>query len=197
LSCTITNLSEKEISPVAHFELLDAGNEQPVAVFEDSKLQLSPNETKTVRWQVKDFSSHELLICKVMATGGSFSDGEQNYLPVLPDKILITESLPMTVRGHQTRTFQFESLQKKFSQVETKNLTLEFAAQPVWYAIQALPTLAEPENQNAVDYFAAYYVSTLATYIVQSYPEIEKSGEKFRTEKLFTQGNTLVDGCSG
>ncbi|HRS23629.1 MAG TPA: alpha-2-macroglobulin family protein [Paludibacteraceae bacterium] len=190
LSCIITNLSEKEISPVAHFELLDAANEQPVAVFEDSKVQLSPNETKTVRWQLKDFSSHELLICKVMATAGSFSDGEQNYLPVLPDKILVTESLPMTVRGHQTKTFQFESLQKKFSQVETKNLTLEFAAQPVWYAIQALPTLAEPENQNAVDYFAAYYVSTLAAYIVQSYPEIEKIFRRW--EKSETGKNALL-----
>jgi len=190
LSCNITNLSGKDISAVTHFELLDAANEQPVAVFENRKVQLSANETKTVRWQLKDFSSHELLICKVKATAGNFSDGEQNYLPVLPDRILVTESLPMTVRGHQTKTFQFESLQKKFSQVETKNLTLEFAAQPVWYAIQALPTLAEPENKNAVDYFAAYYASTLANFIVQSHPEIEKI---FRLwEKSETGKNALL-----
>jgi hypothetical protein len=190
LSCNITNLSEKDISAVTHFELLDAATEKPVAIFENRPVQLLPNETKTVRWPLKDFSSHELLICKVMATAGNFSDGEQNYLPVLPDRILVTESLPMTVRGHQTKTFQFESLQKKFAQVETKNLSLEFASQPVWYAIQALPALVEPENNNAVDYFAAYYASTLASFIVPSHPEIEKIFRRW--EKSETGKNALL-----
>jgi len=116
----------------------------------------------------------------VTARAGDFSDGEQKYLPVLPDKVLVTESMPLIIRNNQTRTFNFESLLKNGSSVESRSLSVEFATNPAWYAVQALPSLAAPENENAIDYFTAWYVNSLAGYIANSNPKIATTFEQWK-----------------
>jgi hypothetical protein len=143
---------------------------------------LAANETKAVEWEVSEFSPYELVTCKVTARAGDFSDGEQKYLPVLPDKVLVTESMPLTIRANQTRIFRFENLLKNGSNVDTKSLTVEFASNPAWYAVQALPTMAAPENDNAIDYFAAYYVNTLAGFIANANPTIATTFDRWKKE---------------
>ena len=98
----------------------------------------------------------------------------------MPDQVLLTESMAMTIRGNQTRSFNFENLLKNGSKVNTKNLTVEFASNPTWYAVQALPTLAVPESNNAVDYFAAYYVNSLAAFIANSNPKIAATFDRWK-----------------
>jgi len=174
LSASVINLTDKEQTANVLFELMDPATEKPI-LMKDAKpksVTLAANETKAVEWEISEFSPFELVICKVSARAGNFSDGEQKYLPVLPDKVLVTESMPLTIRGNQTRTFNFESILKNGSNVDSKNLTVEFASNPAWYAVQALPTMATPENDNAIDYFAAYYVNSLATYLANANPKI-------------------------
>jgi hypothetical protein len=119
----------------------------------------------------KDF---DVLGCRIVAESASFSDGEQHVIPVLPDKMLVTESLPLYIRGGQTKQFSFDHLLKNSSStLSTKRLTLEFSANPAWYAVQALPTLSNPDNDNAVNWFASYYVNTLGSFIPKQYPRVE------------------------
>ncbi len=89
---------------------------------------------------------------------------EQKYLPVLPDKVMITESLPLTIRGNETRKFSFESLIKNAAIVDTKSLTVEFSSNPAWYAVQALPTIAEPANDNAIDLFKSKFYKCIHVF---------------------------------
>jgi len=182
LSASVINLTDKEQTASVLFELMDPATEKPI-LLKDAKpksVSLAGNETKAVEWEVSEFSPYELVICKVTARAGNFSDGEQKYLPVLPDKVLVTESVPLTIRGNQTRIFNFESLLKNGSNVDSKNLTVEFASNPAWYAVQALPTLAAPENENAIDYFAAYYVNSLATYLANANPKIATTFDRWK-----------------
>mgnify|MGYP000647346706 CR=1 FL=1 len=65
---------------------------------------------EVVSFELPELANLELVVCKIIAEAGVFSDGEQKYLPVLPDKVLVTESMPMIIRGGQTRTFNFRSL---------------------------------------------------------------------------------------
>jgi len=182
LSANVINLTDKAMTASVQFELIDPATEKPVVLKDGGAktVSLAANETKAVEWMLTEFSPYELVICKVVARAGNFSDGEQKYLPVLPDQILVTESMPMTIRGNQTRTFNFESLLNNGSKVETKNLTVEFASNPTWYAVQALPTLAVPESNNAVDYFSAYYVNSLATFIANSNPKIAATFDRWK-----------------
>ncbi|MDD4968880.1 MAG: alpha-2-macroglobulin family protein [Paludibacter sp.] len=182
LSASVVNLTDKEQTASVQFELIDPATEKLITLKDAApkSVLLKANETKAVEWEVSEFSPYELVTCKVTARAGNFSDGEQKYLPVLPDKVLVTESMPLTIRGNQTRTFNFESLLKNGSKVDTKSLTVEFASNPSWYAVQALPTLAAPENDNAIDYFAAYYVNSLAGFIANSNPTIATTFDRWK-----------------
>ncbi|MFZ4581102.1 MAG: alpha-2-macroglobulin family protein, partial [Paludibacter sp.] len=182
LSANVINLTDKELTTNVTFELIDPATDKIIVLKDNQskKITLKANETKAINWEVSEFMPYELVICKVIATAGNFSDGEQKYLPVLPDKVLITESLPLIIRSNQTRKFTFESLLKNATKVDTKNLTVEFSSNPVWYAVQALPTLSAPESNNALDYLTAYYANTLAAFIANSNPKIAKIFDQWK-----------------
>ena len=182
LSASVINLTDKTQTANVQFEMINPATEKNITLKGASPktVTLAANETKAVEWEVSEFSPYELVTCKVTARAGDFSDGEQKYLPVLPDKVLVTESMPLTIRNNQTRTFNFESLLKNGSTVESKNLSVEFTSNPAWYAVQALPTLAAPENENAIDYFTAWYVNSLAGYIANSNPKIAATFDQWK-----------------
>lgn len=185
LSANVINLSDKDLRANVTLNLIDPATEK--VIFSQTKtapLSLRRGAGgEVLEWELSEFSKYELVICKIIAEAGNFSDGEQKYLPVLPDKVLITESLPLTIRGNQTRIFNFESLMKNASKVDNKNLTIEFSSNPAWYAVQALPTLSAPENDNALDLFTAYYVNSLAGFIANSNPKITKIFDQWKTVK--------------
>lgn len=182
LNASVINLTDKLLTASVQFELINPATEKPIVLKDNQpkNVTLAANETKVVEWEISEFTPYELVICKVIGRAGNFSDGEQKYLPVLPDKILVTESMPLTIRGNQTRTFKFESLLKNGAKVDTKNLSVEFSSNPAWYAVQALPTLSTPENDNALDYFSAYYVNSLAAFIANSNPKIASTFDRWK-----------------
>ncbi|MGB4415067.1 MAG: alpha-2-macroglobulin family protein [Paludibacter sp.] len=185
LSANVINLTDKDLKANVTFELIDPATEK-VIYAQTKTTPLSSRRGvggEAVEFELSQFSSYELVICKIVARAGNFSDGEQKYLPVLPDKIMVTESMPLTIRGNETRTFNFQRLLKNASKVETKNLTVEFSTNPAWYAVQALPTLSTPENENALDYFSAYYANSLAAFIANSNPKIAKVFDQWKNAK--------------
>ena len=117
---------------------------------------------------------------KITAQTDKFSDGEQKYLPVLPDKVLVTESQTMTLRAGQKRTFSFDNFIQNFKNSDTKNFTIEYAGNPAWFAVQALPSVAEPTSENAIDYLTAYYANTLAGYIANANPQLKATFDKWK-----------------
>ena len=110
----------------------------------------------------------------MVADGGTFSDGEQHLLPVLSNKEYITETLAMPIRGEETRTFSLDSLFNRNSRTATdRRLTVEFTGNPAWYAVQALPALSLPANDNAISWATAWYANSLADFIANSQPRIK------------------------
>ena len=182
LSANVVNLTDKAQTASVQFEMIDPATEKLIKLKDAvaKTITLAANETKAVEWELTEFSPYELVTCKVVARAGNFSDGEQKYLPVFPDKVLVTESMSLTVRGNQTRTFNFESLLNNGSKVDTKNLSVEFSSNPAWYAVQALPTISTPENDNALDYFTAYYANSLAAFIANSNPKIAATFDRWK-----------------
>lgn len=181
LTANVINLSKNALQANVHFEMIDPASEKVIHSAESGSLTLDKkNGSELVSFDVSHFSSYNLVVCKMVVRAGDFSDGEQKYLAVLPDKVLVTESMPLIIRSNQTRNFTFESLLKNASKVETQGLSLEFSSQPAWYAVQALPTLSAPENENALDYFTAYYVNTLAGFIANSHPKLANTFDQWK-----------------
>lgn len=185
LSANVINLTDAKLDVKVNFELINPETDKAIFLKDNAvrTVALNANETKVVEWEVSEFTVLELVVCKIIAEAGDFSDGEQKYLPVLPDKVLVTESMPMIIRGGQTRTFNFRSLTENLSKVDTRNLAVEFTANPAWYAVQALPTLSQPDADNALSLFTAYYVNSLAGFIANSNPKIAKVFDQWKNAK--------------
>ena len=112
---------------------------------------------------------YDVLVCKITADAGKFSDGEQHYLPVLTDKQWITETLSLQLNGKEGVTVKTENLFNGRSRTASgKRLTVELTANPDWYAVQALPVVGNPSTDDAVAWATAYYANRLAGVLVEA-----------------------------
>lgn len=147
------------------------------------KFSLVAGKTIGVSFQFTVSDKYEILGCRMIADSGTFSDGEQQLLPVLSNKEHLVETLPMPVRGEETRTFSLDHLFNQQSRTATdRKLTVEFTGNPAWYAIQALPSLSLPTSNNAISWATAYYVNTLASFIMNSQPKIKAVFESWKLQ---------------
>lgn len=146
--------------------------------------QCKPKQSVVVNWTITIPDGIQGLRYKVIAKSGNVSDGEENILPVLTDKILITESIPVWVKGNSMREFTLANLKNNISStLQNHALTFEYTSNPVWIALQSLPYLMTYEHDCAEQTFAKYYANCIAEKIISSNPKIEKLFQKWHNTK--------------
>lgn len=190
ITTKISNLSDKDLNGVVTLRFLNALTMQPV----DLQFRLTQanvdfkapkGESTTATWKVNvPESLYEPVIVRIVAKAGDFSDGEENTLPVVSNRMMVTETLPLWVHGNDTKMFSFDKLKhsdtsKTLSQYK---LTLEYTGNPAWYAVQALPYLMDYPYECAEQTFNRFYANALAGYIVEKSPKIEAILRKWETE---------------
>lgn len=171
ISTQVINQSDQEISGRVKLELFDPESNQPVVCLTKSQkpFTLSAHSQTTVQWTLPVPTNSQLVGCRIVADSEEGSDGEQHLIPILSNRLLLTESIPFYLLEEGEK--QIRLPKNKGSQ--PFRYTLEVSANPIWYAVQALPTLTEPENEDILSWFASYYGNTLATYIAQAHPRIQ------------------------
>lgn len=183
LSASIANVTGKLVRGTATLTLFNPMTEKELAV-QRRPFSVEAGRTTAVNFgfDVTESLANGLLGVRMVADGGAFSDGEQHLLPVLSDKIYLTETLSMPIRGGETRTFALDSLFNRNSATATdRRLTVEFTGNPAWYAVQALPVLSAPTYDNALSWATAYYANTLAGYIASSQPRIKAVFDRWKS----------------
>jgi uncharacterized protein YfaS (alpha-2-macroglobulin family) len=176
IATNISNLSESAIDGTVRIECFDPNTGQPAISIDKAtqNFSLETGKTTAVTWSFQVPAGIEITAVKIVAQSPNFSDGEQHLIPVLPNRMLVTESLPLYISGGQTKTFTFNQMKENHSPtLENFRLTLEFTSNPVWYAVQALPAMQTPSSDNVVSWFAAFYSDILATHIANSTPKIK------------------------
>ncbi len=179
ISSKIANLTDKTLTGQAELQLIDAitnkkidvelGNQEKTKTF-----NVDANGNTNVSWTLHIPENTQSVQYKIIAKAGDFSDGEQNVLPVLSNRMLVTETMPMWIKSGETKTFRLDKLaDTKSSTIANHKLTLEVTSNPAWYAVQALPYLMEYPYECAEQTFSRYYANTLASYIVNSNPRIQ------------------------
>lgn len=194
ISTKISNLSENVISGVVSIEFFDPATDQIIdlgVAGQSQSFDLSKDASSQATWTFDVPKDIELIGCRIVAQNEAFSDGEQHVLAVLSNRMLVTESMPFDVIKGDDNVFVFDKLyNNKSKTLENYRLTLEFAGNPAWYAVQALPVLSNPANENAVNWFAAYYVNSLGASIVKQYPKVSAMIENWK--KVYGGKETLV-----
>jgi len=192
-STKIVNLSGHSLSGTIQMNLFDGLSQNSLDSLIRNDLRMPFNILKdgsvSVGWKIIIPVDPDLSVLKyrISASAENFSDGEEKAIPVFPNRMLVTETLPLPVRGKGDFEFNFNKLLTSGSK-NTKNesaknyrLTMEFAANPVWYAIQALPALNDRKYDNADAVFASYYANELASFLMKSNPSIQNVFESWKT----------------
>ncbi|MEO5649883.1 MAG: MG2 domain-containing protein [Ginsengibacter sp.] len=188
-SVKIVNLGEKEVSGQAELQLLNASTMNPVDgwfknIFPVQHFTTAAGQSTVVNFQIEIPNNfNNAMVYRIVAKAGDVSDGEEAAIPVVTNRMLVTETMPLPMRGDRSKNFKFEKLMNsgKSETLTNYGLTVEYTTNPAWYAVQALPYLMEYPYECADQNFNRYYANALAFKISNSSPKIKAVFEKWKT----------------
>ncbi len=186
----ITNLSEADLDGDVKLVLFDSSTMKPV----DIKFKLNNSQrpfkilkgqSTLIKWSLKIPEDLDTVTWRIVAKAGKYSDGEENVIPILKNRMLVTESIPLPVKPEESKNFKFEKLinSKNSSTLKHHKVTLEFTSNPAWYAVQALPYMMEYPYECMEQTFSRFYANTIAGHIVNTLPEIKEVFETWKNSK--------------
>ena len=177
----ISNISDNDLKGQAELKMTDAAtmkelSKEIISGATSKDFEVKKGQSSSVSWEIKIPEGVEAITYIIKAKADNYTDGEENTLPVLTNRILVTESMPLPIRGKQTKEFKFDKLLNSGKSPTMRNfkLTLEFTSNPAWYAIQALPYLIETPYESSENLFERYYANSIAGFIMNSNPKIKK-----------------------
>ncbi|MBX7095350.1 MAG: alpha-2-macroglobulin [Flavobacteriales bacterium] len=183
----VSNVSDKDLKGKAQLFLFDAVTMKPVdGSFGNHKgaqdFETKKGQSASVSWELSIPENVGAVTYRVVAKAGEHSDGEEMAVPVLSNRMLVTESMPLPVRKAGTKSFRFEKLINSGNSKTLRhhNLTLEFTSNPAWYAIQAMPYMMEYPYECAEQTFTRFYSNSIATHIMNSSPKIKAVVESWK-----------------
>jgi hypothetical protein len=183
----LVSLSEQNLTGEITAVFFDAYTMQPLDELlgnnvKQKSFSVEKGKSEVFTWEINIPEGFSAIVCRVKAVAGEFMDGEEIVVPVLPNRMLVTESLPLPVNGKGSKNFTFKKLSTSATSNSIKNyrLTLEFTSNPAWYAVQALPYLTEAPRESADAIFSRYYANSMASYIANSNPKIRQVFESWK-----------------
>ena len=182
----LSNTSDKKVSGNARMQILDAET-QKVVWQKTQNYSINAEGSATVSFDVQGLKEG-VYINKVVAAGNGYSDGEQHYLPVLSDRELVVNTLPITLHQQGEQSFDLSKLfldkeGKQAKGTEEAKVTVEYTNNPSWLMIKALPAISNPDDEDAISLMSAIYANTITTYI-QKNLFLETSRLQNQVEKL-------------
>ncbi len=192
LSAKVVNMGEEQQSGQVKLTLTNPFNGEKLDLTNGISTQsftVEAGQSKEVHFALtvpKDLGAVTYRIEAQNDQSPAYADGEEATLPILTNRILVTESLPLHISGKGSKTFTFNKLKNSFgianSTLSTQSYTLEFTPNPIWYAIQALPYLMEYPHECNEQTFSRLYANTLAAHLVNSHPRIKKVFDSWLNE---------------
>lgn len=186
LSTRIFNTSDKAVSGTARLQIVEPESGKVLKEL-SAPFSLVANGSTAASFDVdaaellKLAGDKTLLAARFTAEGNGFSDGEQQWLPILPDREYITSTLPFYQHQPGTKTVDIDKLFPTDS--KNRKLTVEYTANPSWLVLQAMPTIANPLSKDAASLAAAIYANVIGQKVLTSSPTIAKTIAQWKQEK--------------
>lgn len=162
------NTSDKKVSGNARMQILDPETNK-VVWQKTQNYSIDAEGSATISFDVQGLKEG-VYINKVVAAGNGYSDGEQHYLPVLSNRELVVNTLPITLHQKGEQNFDLSKLflnkeGKQAKGAEEAKVTIEYTNNPSWLMVKALPAISNPDEENAISLMSAIYANTITTYI--------------------------------
>jgi len=180
------NTSDKKVSGNTRMQILDPETNK-VVWQKTQNYSIDAEGSATISFDVQGLKEG-VYINKVVAAGNGYSDGEQHYLPVLSNRELVVNTLPITLHQKGEQNFDLSKLflnkeGKQAKETEKAKVTVEYTNNPSWLMIKALPAISNPDDEDAISLMSAIYANTITTYI-QKNLSLETSRLQNQVEKL-------------
>jgi Bacterial Alpha-2-macroglobulin MG10 domain/Alpha-2-macroglobulin family/MG2 domain len=186
-SVKVTNQSQTEQAGKARLSLADGPTTNPIDAAlgnstPDRDFHLKPGESRSFFWRLTVPDDQGPILYKAVGATDKLSDGEEGMLPVLSKRILVTESIPLPIRGGQTRTFDFAKLREsgRSDTIRSQTLTVQMTSQPAWYAVMALPYLMEFPHECTEQTFNRLYANAIARHVANSDPKVRRVFDQWK-----------------
>ena len=186
----VSNTSDKQVDGTARLSFINPETGKEV-YHADRKFVVKAGETVAANFDfdMSKIKNDGLLICRIVASGHGYSDGEQHYMPVLPSRELVTNTIAFTQNEPDTLHLD---LKKMFAVSDKSNkLTVEYTNSPAWLMVQALPSMINTDGDNAISLATAYYANSIGRHLMQSTPVIKQTMELWKNEASQNGGSTL------
>ena len=190
LQSKLSNLTDKKLNGSASLQILDAfTNEDISSKFglntSTQNFNLNENGNSVVTWKIKVPNNVSSIILKVVAKAGNYSDGEQQAVAVLPNRMLVTDAVPVFVKEGETKTFVLDNLKNTNSTtISNVSNTLELTTNPIWEIMFALPSLKNDQNNSADVIFNKWFADVLASEIFKANPKMKTVFEEYQNKGL-------------
>ena len=187
------NTSDKKVSGNARMQILDAET-QKVVWQKTQGYRIDAEGSATVSFDVQGLKEG-VYINKVVAAGNGYSDGEQHYLPVLSNRELVVNTLPITLHQKGEQNFDLSKLflnkeGKQAKGAEDAKVTVEYTNNPSWLMVKALPSISNPDEEDAISLMSAIYANTITTHI-QKHLSLEKQPEQNLSQETIRLQNQV------
>ena len=199
LSAKLSNLTDSLLVGRSSIRILDAFSMDDVSAqlglpSDSQSFQLAPSKNQLLSWDIKVPEGLQAVIIQMTAQAGNESDGEEHLLPLMPDKILLTASQPLSVKAGEHKVISFAPLLKagQSKSIEHQALSLELSSNPAWYAVQSLPYLMEYPYESTDQIFNKMYAQALASHIAQQSPAMRKVFEQWKQQAPQQSRNALL-----
>jgi uncharacterized protein YfaS (alpha-2-macroglobulin family) len=187
LAARIANMSDSTMEGFANLHVTDAltGNTIPqdiIPIYGPKHFQLSAGGNTSASWEIIIPENFSAVTCTFSATANGHTDGEVHTLPVLSNRVLLTESLPLRIKWGEEKDYVFHALQQSGSSktIEHKQLKVEISSNPAWYAVKSLPYLMEYPYECTEQLFNRYYANSMASFIANSNPRLQQIFEQWK-----------------
>lgn len=190
LQSKLSNLTDKKLSGSAELQILDAfTNENISSKFGINagtrNFDLNEKGNSALTWKLKVPNNVSSIILKVVAKAGAYSDGEQQAVAVLPNRMLVTDAVPVFVKEGETKTFVLDNLKNTNSTTITNvSNTLELTTNPIWEIMFALPSLKNDQNNSADVIFNKWFADVLASEVFRANPKMKTVFEEYQNKGL-------------
>jgi len=203
LTPQIANLGDSELTGVVVLELVDASTEKPVDgwfqnVFPQQYFTVEAGKTETIRFPLQvPFGFNKPLKIRIKAKAGKYEDDKENILPVLTNRVLITESKSFLVANDTSLSLQLPNLLRSNSpSITHESFQFEIATQPVWYVVKSLPHLMQNTNPTTEQIWNRLLANQLAAYTLSQFPIIASTLEQWKKDatalqSTFTNNHSL------
>lgn len=162
------NTSDKKVSGNTRMQILDPETNK-VVWQKTQNYCIDAEGSATISFDVQGLKEG-VYINKVVAAGNGYSDGEQHYLPVLSNRELVVNTLPITLHQKGEQSFDLSKLflnkeGKQAKGAEEAKVTIEYTNNPSWLMLKALPAISNPDEEDAISLMSAIYANTITNHV--------------------------------